>query len=127
MAGRAQPPAGAARERLRLRDGILLGALQGPAELLPISSSGHLTLVPYLLNLPYARLPGDARKASELALHLGSALRRSWGSRSSALPVTAGAGVLKGLRLARGHVPPLGLVAAYRVAMGALGLLAKRH
>lgn len=52
---------------------MALGALQGPAELLPVSSSGHIALVPRLLGWPYADLPGEVRKSFEVALHAGSA------------------------------------------------------
>jgi undecaprenyl-diphosphatase len=52
---------------------LALGALQGPAELLPVSSSGHLALVPRLLGWEYESLPPDARKTFEVALHAGSA------------------------------------------------------
>jgi undecaprenyl-diphosphatase len=51
----------------------LLGAIQGPAELLPVSSSGHLAVVPRLLDWEYARLAPDVRKTFEVALHAGSA------------------------------------------------------
>jgi undecaprenyl-diphosphatase len=47
--------------------------MQGPAELLPVSSSGHLALVPRLLGWSYAELPADLRKSFEVALHAGSA------------------------------------------------------
>ncbi len=50
-----------------------LGVLHGPAELLPVSSSGHLTLVPWLLDWPYASLDPELRKAFEVALHAGTA------------------------------------------------------
>lgn len=50
-----------------------LGALHGPAELLPISSSAHLTLVPWLLRWDYLKLDDDVRKAFEVALHAGTA------------------------------------------------------
>jgi undecaprenyl-diphosphatase len=40
---------------------------------LPVSSSGHLALVPRLLGWDYADLPADARKTFEVALHAGSA------------------------------------------------------
>lgn len=58
---------------LGARDAVLLGLLHGPAELLPISSSGHLTLVPWLLRWPYAELDPELRKAFEVALHAGTA------------------------------------------------------
>jgi undecaprenyl-diphosphatase len=47
--------------------------LQGPAELLPISSSGHLALVPQLLGWQVAELDASTRKTLEVALHTGSA------------------------------------------------------
>ncbi len=50
-----------------------LGALHGPAELLPISSSAHITLVPWLLGWDYGELDHELRKAFEVALHAGTA------------------------------------------------------
>ena len=50
-----------------------LGILHGPAELLPVSSSGHVALVPWLLDWPYAGLDPELRKAFEVALHAGTA------------------------------------------------------
>jgi undecaprenyl-diphosphatase len=47
--------------------------VQGPTELLPISSSSHLALVPRLLGWPAADLPPEVRKSLEVALHAGSA------------------------------------------------------
>ena len=58
---------------LRTRDAIALGLLHGPAELLPVSSSGHVAVVPWLLGWPYSRLDGELRKAFEVALHAGTA------------------------------------------------------
>jgi len=52
---------------------VLLGALHGPAELLPISSSGHVTAVPWLLGWRYAELDPELRKSFEVALHAGTA------------------------------------------------------
>lgn len=43
--------------------------MQGPAEVLPISSSGHLTLLPWFLGWDYAELEPELRKAFEVALH----------------------------------------------------------
>ncbi|HEY2637565.1 MAG TPA: undecaprenyl-diphosphate phosphatase, partial [Solirubrobacteraceae bacterium] len=54
-------------------DALALGLLHGPAELLPVSSSGHLTLVPWLLGRPYAELDAELRKSFEVALHAGTA------------------------------------------------------
>jgi undecaprenyl-diphosphatase len=58
---------------LKLSQALALGALHGPAELLPVSSSGHVTLVPWLLRWNYTELDGELRKAFEVALHAGTA------------------------------------------------------
>jgi undecaprenyl-diphosphatase len=50
-----------------------LGAMHGPAELLPISSSGHIELVPWLLRWPQISEDPEVRKAFEVALHAGTA------------------------------------------------------
>ncbi len=51
---------------------IVLGVVQGLAEYLPISSSGHLILVPWLLG--WNDFAGDEslKKAFDVALHLGT-------------------------------------------------------
>jgi undecaprenyl-diphosphatase len=67
-----QAAARAEQPELSLRQALLLGALHGPAELLPISSSGHLTAVPWLLGWRYDELDGELRKSFEVALHAGS-------------------------------------------------------
>jgi undecaprenyl-diphosphatase len=58
---------------LSLREALALGALHGPAELLPISSSGHIELVPWLLGWRYCELEPELRKSFEVALHAGTA------------------------------------------------------
>ncbi|MFL5845574.1 MAG: undecaprenyl-diphosphate phosphatase [Solirubrobacteraceae bacterium] len=58
---------------MRLREAVALGALHGPAELLPISSSAHTELVPWLLGWEYAQLDPELRKAFEVAVHAGTA------------------------------------------------------
>ncbi len=58
---------------LALGQALVLGALHGPAELLPISSSGHVTVIPWLLGWDYDRLDSELRKAFEVALHAGTA------------------------------------------------------
>jgi undecaprenyl-diphosphatase len=67
------PEAGSAGDRLRLGEALALGTLHGPAELLPISSSGHTELIPWLLGFSYPRLEPELRKAFEVALHAGTA------------------------------------------------------
>jgi undecaprenyl-diphosphatase len=52
---------------------MALGALHGPAELLPISSSGHIEVIPWLAGWDYSRLDDEQRKAFEVALHTGTA------------------------------------------------------
>jgi undecaprenyl-diphosphatase len=53
---------------------VALGALHGPAELLPISSSAHAALLPVLLHHPAAELPGETSHAFAVALHGGTLL-----------------------------------------------------
>ena len=61
------------RAGLSLPQAIALGALHGPAELLPISSSGHVSAIPWLLGWDYELLDEELRKAFEVALHAGTA------------------------------------------------------
>jgi undecaprenyl-diphosphatase len=61
------------RPELPLGQALALGMLHGPAELLPISSSGHTALVPWLKGWSYADLDAELRKAFEVALHAGTA------------------------------------------------------
>ncbi len=62
-----------ATDRLTVSQAVLLGALHGPAELLPISSSGHVAIIPWLLRWDYDQLDDELRKAFEVALHAGTA------------------------------------------------------
>jgi undecaprenyl-diphosphatase len=58
---------------LPLWQAVALGALHGPAEVLPVSSSGHITIVPWLLGWHYGELDRELRKTFEVALHAGTA------------------------------------------------------
>jgi len=58
---------------LQLGEAIALGLLHGPAELLPISSSGHVTVVPWLLGWEYPDVDAELRKSFEVMLHAGTA------------------------------------------------------
>ena len=61
-------------DALPLRHAVALGLLQGPSELLPISSSAHTALAPWLAGWRYGELDASARKSFELALHTGAGL-----------------------------------------------------
>jgi undecaprenyl-diphosphatase len=62
------------RAPLRFRHAIALGLAQGPTELLPVSSSGHTSLIPWLCGWRYEELEPESRKAFEIALHAGAGL-----------------------------------------------------
>jgi undecaprenyl-diphosphatase len=51
----------------------ILGLVQGPAELLPVSSSAHIVLVPWLSGWEWDRIDPEVRKSFEVALHAGAA------------------------------------------------------
>ena len=84
---------------------IVLALLQGVVEFLPISSSGHLILVPALLGWPYQGL------AFDIAVHLGTLLalvayfRRDLGRIVSAMVRTGGAEARLGWSIIVASVP----------------------
>ena len=52
---------------------LALGIVQGPAELLPVSSSAHIVLVPWLAGWDWEAVDPEVRKSFEVALHAGAA------------------------------------------------------
>jgi undecaprenyl-diphosphatase len=74
--GRAARPAGLTAFR-----SACLGAVQGPTELLPISSSAHLRIVPWMLGWDLDEISAEDRKAFEVAVHGGAALALLIGQR----------------------------------------------
>jgi undecaprenyl-diphosphatase len=135
------------REHVPLRHALALGLAQGPTELLPVSSSAHTTLIPFLLDWPYARLDGRLRKSFEVALHAGAgaalaldmsrelaaAVREHNGRRAATISLTLGPAALAGLVLgpsierrlggprsvAAGHAAGAGAMAAADTRAGA--------
>ncbi len=63
----------AAEGRIPGRRAIALGLVQGPAELLPVSSSAHIVLVPWLAGWDWDSVDPEVRKSFEVALHAGAA------------------------------------------------------
>ena len=112
----SRPPASA----LSLPQAVALGLLHGPSELLPISSSAHTTLAPWLLGWRYGELDPALRKSFEVALHTGTALglltRPPWqteavdGGRCALARAWPGA-----------PVPHMGLAANIATLAGAIG------
>jgi undecaprenyl-diphosphatase len=60
-------------QEIAVGQALVLGTLHGPAELLPISSSGHIAVIPWLLDWDYCEADAELRKAFEVALHAGTA------------------------------------------------------
>jgi undecaprenyl-diphosphatase len=57
---------------------IVLGILQGLTEFLPISSSGHLILVPELFGWDELTSNPDLEKTFDVALHIGTFVGAAW-------------------------------------------------
>jgi len=70
-----------AEGRLPARRAVALGIVQGPAELLPVSSSAHIVLVPWLAGWDWETIDPELRKSFEVALHTGAAAALLLGQR----------------------------------------------
>jgi len=119
-----------AERELPLGQAVALGLLQGPTELLPVSSSAHTALLPWLAGWSYQELDEELRKGFEVALHAGTAaalvlvagralaadaaamLRRTPGALALALLPPALAGLVLGRRIERDLGNPLWIALA---------------
>jgi undecaprenyl-diphosphatase len=63
-----------AERAFALGHALALGLLQGPTELLPISSSAHTSLLAWLAGWSYGDLDAERRKAFEVTLHAAAAV-----------------------------------------------------
>jgi undecaprenyl-diphosphatase len=91
----------------------LLGAVQGPTELLPVSSSAHLSLVPWFGGWEWDRLDPELRKSFEVALHAGTALALLIGQRRVIAAELEAFDSRRAAVLALSFVPPA--IAGYRL------------
>src|SRR3954465_14908572 len=85
---------------------LALGVLHGPAELLPVSSSAHTTLVPWLLGWSYPDLDAELRKAFEVALHAGTAAALLIGLRDEVAEAARGFDRRRATLVLGSFVPP---------------------
>ena len=115
---------------LPLRQAVALGLLQGPTELLPVSSSAHTALLPWLAGWSYGELDDELRKGFEVALHGRHGGRSGTAGRPRArrrhdhdaadtprraaagAPTPALAGLVLGRRIERGLGEPLWIALA---------------
>lgn len=60
-------------DRADIKRAVVLGLIQGPTEVLPVSSSAHLTMFPRLAGWDWEAVDPELRKSFEVALHAGAA------------------------------------------------------
>jgi undecaprenyl-diphosphatase len=96
----------AAEGRLPSRRALALGFVQGPAELLPVSSSAHIILIPWLAGWEWAELDPEVRKSFEVALHAGAAVALLIGQRHTIAEELRSFDVRRALVLGLSFLPP---------------------
>ena len=92
---------------------FVLGVVQGPAELLPVSSSAHISLVPWLAGWPWQELDAESRKSFEVALHAGAAAALLIGQRRVIAEELAAFDLRRAVVVLLSFVPPA--IAGYRL------------
>jgi undecaprenyl-diphosphatase len=94
------------RGGLTQRRALILGALQGPAELLPVSSSAHVSLVPWFAGWGVDDVDPESRKSFEVALHAGTAAALLIGQRRVVVGELRRLNGRRAMALALSLVPP---------------------
>ncbi len=103
---------------MTLTQAIILGLVQGFAELLPISSSAHLALAPYFLDFE------DPGLAFDVALHAGTLLALIWYFRREWIDMIASAAtIVKTRRIATLHERRVLYLVVATIPAGIGGLL----
>jgi undecaprenyl-diphosphatase len=92
--------------RIALGEAVALGALQGPTELLPVSSSAHTTLIPWLAGWSYPELDPELRKSFEVALHAGAAAALALDMRAELIDSARGLTARRTAVIASSLAPP---------------------
>jgi undecaprenyl-diphosphatase len=87
------------------RRALALGLIQGPAELLPVSSSAHIVLLPWLAGWDWEDLDPELRKSFEVALHAGAAAALLIGQRQAIVAELRAFDVRRGIVLLFSFVP----------------------
>jgi undecaprenyl-diphosphatase len=102
------------------RRAAALGIVQGPAELLPISSSAHLDIAERLAGWTDLHEDPDGRKAFEVALHAGAAISLAIKERQEL------AGAIRGMSRRRAGVAVLATLPPAIVGVGGRRLIENR-
>ena len=89
------------------RRAIALGVVQGPTELMPVSSSAHLSLIPWLADWDWESHDAELRKSFEIALHAGAAAALLLGQRRVIASELATFDRRKGSVIALSFLPPV--------------------
>jgi undecaprenyl-diphosphatase len=101
-----RPQEGSTADEFPVWQAVALGTLHGPAELLPISSSGHVAVIPWLARWNYSRLDDELRKSFEVALHTGTAAALLISLRGEVDEAVRGLNLRRALLIACSFAPP---------------------
>lgn len=99
----------APEHELDLARAALLGTVQGPTELLPVSSSAHLSLIPWFRGWGWHDVDPELRKSFDIALHAGTAAALLIGQREVIASELASFDARRAAVIALSFLPPAAL------------------